>query len=373
MATINPDAQLNVHVFGASQGESLILELPDAKWGVIDCFASALSDPAANPTYKFLESRKVKELEFLCLTHPHDDHFRGMSQLLESFSVRYFWRPSAMSGERLKWLLQLSWRDALRSGDSTATDDATELERIFTLVKESRRERKAPLIPKNATVGTQLYPVPVDTSAALQIWCIAPSGTQTDNYEDDLKKCFDTSGHLIASLPHARHNEISLALLVIYGKTRIILGGDVEKNGWISSRGEFGEERLAADFVKISHHGSTTGYCDGLWEIFSKSGKPIAALTPFQRHRLPRKEALTHIRDYVQCVLTPCLFAISTTELPIPLSSKAPAGSRQALARTFNARSSVSVTPGRCSFTFDNLGNCVRQHVDASAGEVPLS
>lgn len=373
MATTDSVEQLEVHVFGASQGESIALKLPDGAWGVVDCYASALNDPAANPTYQFLAERKVTELEFLCLTHPHDDHFRGMRRLFEQFRVRYFWRPSAMSGQRLKWLLKLSLLNAVRSGDGTAAEDASELERIFTLIRDARKRRNDPLIPKNAVVGTQLYPVPVDPSAGFQIWSVAPSGRQTERYEDDLGKCFDASGRMVDRLPYSRHNEISLALLVVFGETSIVLGGDVEESGWADSMREFGAQKLNAAAVKVSHHGSTNGYCDRLWESFAEGGKPIAVLTPFRRHGLPKREGLEHIREYVQCILTPCVAAaIPSAELPIPLSSKAPVRSRQALRETFKARSSLSDSTGRCSFVFDNSGNCVERITDVPAGEIVL-
>lgn len=67
---------LEVHVLGAGRGESIVLRLPDGGWGVVDCCASSSSDESKNSTLEFLRSRNIKELEFLCLTHPHDDHYK---------------------------------------------------------------------------------------------------------------------------------------------------------------------------------------------------------------------------------------------------------------------------------------------------------
>lgn len=373
MATIDSKAVLEMHVIGAGQGESIVLKLPDGSWGVVDCYASKLDEPAENKAYEFLSAQGVRELEFVCLTHPHEDHFRGMSRLLDEFHVRYFWRPSAMSGQRLKWLLKHSCLDAKRSGADKAVEDANELERIFTIVRDSRRSRSFPLIPKHADIGAQLYPVPVDLDADLQIWSIAPSARCTDRYEDSLQKCFDSDGRLKDRLPYSRHNEISMALLVEFRNTRIVLGGDVEKNGWTDSVQEFGLDKLSSHAVKVSHHGSATGYCDDLWRGFSKDGEPIAVLTSFRRHRLPRREGLEHIREFAAKILTPCLPAIHEEQLSIPLSMNAPAKSRQALRDTFNARSVSQPFPtGQCSLVFDDQGNCIEQIADPPAGQIPL-
>ena len=71
--------------------------------------------------------------------------------------------------------------------------------------------------------------------------------------------------------------------------------------GWQDVLKEHGPDELAAHFVKISHHGSTTGYCSGLWPTLcgQKKRKPIAALTPYKRFGLPDPEALDHIKEYV--------------------------------------------------------------------------
>ncbi len=373
MATTDLVNSLEMHVFAAGQGESIVLKLPGRGWGVVDCYASKLSDPAENPVLCFLSDRGVGELEFLCLTHPHDDHFRGMSHLLQRLRVHSFWRPSAMSPQRLQWILQLALVDAKRSGHDKAHEDADELERIFTLVKKQHREHGRPLIPKVATVGTQLYPIPVDPEARFQIWAITPSGRQTETYEEGLRRCFDDNGRIKDRLPHARHNEISLALLVVFGETRIILGGDVEQNNWLDALEEFGRPRLSSICVKVSHHGSTNGYCQGLWEAFSAHQMPVAVVTPFQRHQLPRREALEHIGKFAAKIVTPCLPAVCPKELPIPLSPKAPVRSRRALRDTFQARAETRLMRmGCCSLIFDENGTCTVNDLQPPAGNVSI-
>ncbi len=371
MAMTDPACSLEMYVFGGTQGESIVLRLPGLGWGVVDCYASTVADSADNAVLRFLSDQGVGELEFLCLTHPHDDHFRGMSQLLEQLHVRSFWRPSAMSTKRLKWILQLALVDAKRSGYGEAIENADELERIFTLVKERGRRRHEPLIPKVAALGTQLYPMPVNPEAHFQIWAIAPSGRQTEHYEQGIRRCFDDNRRVKDRLPHGCHNEISLALLVVFGKTRIILGGDVEQQSWLDTLTEFDRRKLSGVCVKVSHHGSTNGYCPGLWEAFAAEKMPVAVVTPFQRHQLPRHDALEYISKFAAEIVTPYLSAICPQELPIPLSVKAPVASRRALRNTFQARTRTrQVRMGYCHFTFDDQGTCMVNDLRPPAGSV---
>jgi beta-lactamase superfamily II metal-dependent hydrolase len=65
--------ELSIHVINSGVGESIVVELPNGNWGVIDCYASNLADPSSNHTLNFLRKQEVTSLEFLCLTHPHLD------------------------------------------------------------------------------------------------------------------------------------------------------------------------------------------------------------------------------------------------------------------------------------------------------------
>jgi hypothetical protein len=92
---------LTIHVIGAGIGESIILELPNGQWGVVDCYASKISDETTNQTLNFLKRRKVETLAFLCLTHPHQDHFRGITHLLNRYKgkLERFWIFPARPGK----------------------------------------------------------------------------------------------------------------------------------------------------------------------------------------------------------------------------------------------------------------------------------
>lgn len=371
MATTD-SGRLEIHIFGAAKGESIVLRLPSGEWGVVDCYASSLKDSSTNSTLQFLLDRGVDELAFLCLTHPHDDHFHGMSQLLKRFSVRYFWRPAAMFGKRLMWILKSAKIDAKKSGVARSEEDADELCDIFRLVKQRKQASGKPAIPKASTTGTQLFPMPLNPTADLQVWALAPSTRQSERYENALRKCFDSKGSLVDPVAQSCHNIVSMALLVTYGTTRIILGGDVESAGWRNVLDEFGADNLSSHAVKISHHGSTNGYADGLWASLARQQQPISFLTSYRCQRLPRKEALEHIRGFSSRILTPCLPAIHADELPVPLSTKAPVASRKAIHEKLKARTATHFPVGRCSFVFDNAGNCLEETFDGQAGAIPV-
>src|SRR5262249_35052784 len=125
-------------------------------------------------------------LEFLCLTHPHDDHFRGMSHLLERLEVKTFWQFAGISGRDLRLLSKYLKVDADLGDSEDAAENANDFVRALASV---RRKREAEQIREmNVTGYQQLYPVPHDASARFQISSFAPTGNQVGDYQRALAR-----------------------------------------------------------------------------------------------------------------------------------------------------------------------------------------
>jgi hypothetical protein len=326
--------------------------------GGVDCYARSLNDPETNPTLKFLRESGVDKLEFLCLTHPHDDHYRGMSQILETFPVEYFWYFGAQSAAHFKQLVNYLRHEAIRTGYQEAIDAGDEYTRIWSLVQVGRKAGKMRL--KASRPGIPLYPIPTDLDAGFQIVGLAPSDNQAHDYHQAFAICFDDQGRFRERLPHSHHNRISVGLRVKFGATRIILGGDVEKPGWLDVMQEVREVDLAAHLVKVSHHGSENGYCEGLWSRFSTERKPFAVVTSYAAQNLPNGRALEHIGGYALSILFTCGTAWKRSEWPKDIESEV-FKSRLALYHKMKQPldDEASHRCGRWTLVYDDQGNCV--------------
>ena len=83
------------------QGDSIVLEWDyngTTKYGIIDCKLTN----NGNPTIEYLELIKPTQIEFIILSHPHTDHFSGMSDLLEylvfnKIDIRYYMHTGTLS------------------------------------------------------------------------------------------------------------------------------------------------------------------------------------------------------------------------------------------------------------------------------------
>jgi hypothetical protein len=256
-----------------------------------------------------------------------------------------------MSGEELRSLLYYARASADATGDPTEIENAGELYDIFKRLRKLRRRRKRPLIMKYASVGKQLYPVPVDPGAHFQIWAIAPCGRAKAQYEDGLRRCFDKD-RLKGVVPRAHHNLISMGLLVVFGETRIVLGGDIERAEWADIVTEFGAPSLCAHAVKVSHHGSSGAFDDVAWKHHAAKGKPVAIVTPFERFGLPEKSTMEKIGACASDLLI-------THYAPYSRAYGCDIETVTALWDEFKASTRHELQGfGRCTLVFDDKGKC---------------
>jgi len=340
---------LRIYVYGASEGESIALHFPNNAWGVVDSLASSPRDPGTNPVHRLLKDKKVSEIEFLCITHPHADHFMGMTQFFRDFRVKQFWTFFGLEPTDFKLLRTYFLAEAAQANRARLKEAAQELTSIFDAAESSGIE------PQLVMSLRRLHPVPRDDALRFEVWGIAPTDKSVRRYKRNLLNSFTRNPVAVQALPHAKHNEISIGLRINFGKTMILLGGDVEEEGWQEVLKQHGQDELAAHFVKVSHHGSSTGYCSCLWPALcgKTKRKPIAALTPYKRFGLPDPEALDHISQYVEAV-----YSASTTghaKRTEDWRIKAIGKLKAAQTGRIQGRSSA---PGCCEIEANDQGDC---------------
>ncbi|MEK7685105.1 MAG: hypothetical protein AAB466_06765 [Verrucomicrobiota bacterium] len=369
---------IEFHVFGGKQGESIAVRLPGNLWGVVDNYTPTLSDPQSNPTLRFLQSRKVDRLAFLCLTHPHEDHYRGMSRLLGRFCPERIWIFGAMTHRDLYEMVARVLRHKADSSN-TAGDEETvnELVRILDLIQDKFTGKTGTHRPDVRRLQLEQHLHEFDGNPPVTITAIGASGRQQMLYEKSLQSCFDGGDSFLADrVPSVNHNLISGGLLVEYGAARIILGGDIEKEGWQETmRALAPRGRLASVLVKASHHGSTNGYCQGLWQHLSPGKTAIAVMTPYVRQGLPSPEGLSHVSSHAKMtfVTSRSAVALATNWVQTAPETELPGVSADILLELRSlfpkAHRSSDRLEGRCSF-FVACDGTVTHEEDGEAGSI---
>ena len=90
------DSEFELSLFGPGYGECIVLHIGGGKWVIVDSFCGSNSTPRA---IRYLEEVGVNPKESVCLivaTHWHDDHIRGMADLVKTCRKANFCCSSAL-------------------------------------------------------------------------------------------------------------------------------------------------------------------------------------------------------------------------------------------------------------------------------------
>jgi len=271
---------LRLHIFGPGYGESVAIELPSGKWGVVDCCVSN-----RNPgVLGFLKKRGVQKLEFFCLTHPHADHFTGAELLLDEYDGRIarVWKYGGFSTKDiLARLHMLSMATHERNKDPEAIRTADKFCKVMRAFVKLRKALP-PDCYRHAVAPLDLF-----ADGEVSIEAVRPCAAMTEELQELVMNKRVSDGCLVF-LDEEGHdlNNLSVVLELKYGKTSVLLMGDAQ--------GEFDApgKALLPTVLKVPHHGSV----NGLWANTTapSSSKPkqskiqIAIITPYSSSGLPK-------------------------------------------------------------------------------------
>jgi beta-lactamase superfamily II metal-dependent hydrolase len=281
--------ELELTLFGPGYGESVVLHIPGLGWGVIDsCIWHPPRRPAKNPPLEYLRLLSVESLHFIILTHPHEDHYRGMAEILRAYRgrIRYVSRYHGEGVRELKVYLARQ-RLAGRSGMASLGD-------VFTAMEDAKESGAYELRLSEMThiIDRQNLQVGDSPSFDVQMIALSPSAESGERYTNLLRQSIPNVGERLLPLKDELHNYIASAILLVAGQVRVILGSDLESGttdqmGWRGVLSNPDRHNLSADLVKVAHHGSSNAHSQRAWQLHGEGGLPLAALTPWNRGAKP--------------------------------------------------------------------------------------
>lgn len=281
--------RLTLFVCGPGQGEAILVALPERGWLVLDGAGIRKSFPQESVLKRF---RLADEpIDGVLLTHPHRDHYRGFTELLDEYGddVRHVGCLSLYFEDMGKSSAEIELH-ALEGGvdpDSPLDHLSGGVRSVLERVRdewESDASRVLSLVS-----GTS---IPL-SSAAATARVLAPDVAGATKF---LRS--SGLGHRIKQ--HA--NDLSAVIEITFRGTRIVLGGDLPEvvqakgkavpvpTGWQTVCANHGL-RAAHSGLKVPHHGSKEALATCL---VARSGdtRRTWAVTPFNmRPHLPSFEA----------------------------------------------------------------------------------
>jgi len=232
----NLRAQLNIYYINVGQGDATYIELPNGKNVLID------AGPSGEIIEKFLQEKNVTMIDYLVLTHPHNDHYLGMKKVFANTEVNNFYDTRM---------------------DNTGADGDNEIR---------------DLAKKEPACRTH-YPKP---------------GENLNWASNVTVKVLNSCPDPVESAKNDEINDCSIVLRLFYNGTGLLFSGDAESpiEDAIMKNFKSGLESYA---LKVAHHGSRFTST----EAFLKRVQPQVAIVSVGVNNVfghPHKEAIDRLR-----------------------------------------------------------------------------
>lgn len=200
-ALVSAVRPLKVYFLNIGQGDAEYIELPNGKNVLID---GGPSKSSHSLLAQFMTMQNVTKIDYVVLTHPHSDHYKGLYWVFNNFSVGRFY-------------------DTKMDNTTSKTDN---------LLRDQINTRGVSVT----------YPAAGDTldwdpAVQVRVFNSCPEPVQSDD------------GNNI--------NNCSIAVKMSYQGSSALFTGDMEATVESVLIGKFGKE-LQSDVLKVAHHGSKT-------------------------------------------------------------------------------------------------------------------
>jgi competence protein ComEC len=195
---------VELHVLDVGQGDAILLRTDGGRWVLIDAGRVWDGGDAGRSTIIPYVMRRGGALESFVLSHAHSDHVGGAVSVLAALRPRTFWDAAFPQGSRI-------YDQSLRA----AREAGVEWRRV--------------------------HPGDEFRIDGVTVEFLAPDSAWTASLADP--------------------NEASTIAVIRYGSVRFLSVGDAEadEEGWLL---DHARDKLAADVLKVGHHGSSTSSGD---------------------------------------------------------------------------------------------------------------
>ena len=272
---VGPTAdEVEVVVFGPGYGEAIAVHLGDHQWLLVDsCIDPNTKRPAALD-YLAAIGVPATDVRVVVATHWHDDHVRGLSNVVAACSNAELQISGALDSKEARQLLA-AYSSQPAPGLAVGTKE---------MVKAIQQGSDTYYLHSRTTV----HDFVASHGARIVVTALSPTQAAITKSLAHLAQYLpDPTGQLpIGHITPVAPNSEAVVLHIDIGGDAILLGSDLEENahfGWTAlAADKLNAGRTKASVYKVAHHGSHTGDTGLIWQTFLQPGS-TAALTPFKR------------------------------------------------------------------------------------------
>lgn len=256
------------------QGDSIIIEWSDCI-GIID----SKSYERRNPTLEYLKTKDVKVIDFIVLSHPHNDHYSGLEDILlycqkQKVVIKRFIHPLSHIGSQYwKWF-------ELDIEDSKALLRIVELSHTL---RESEEIERIDIV----IAGWQ-----IDLTDDISLKCLSPTHDEVRIYQELIEQ---SSERELSELSHAA-NYLSTIFKLRLGSSYVLFTSDAEIVSFqrlLTKEYKYFEEKTL-QICQVPHHGSRNNHYEKFWENITTAGQKYAVFSSGknEKYRHPHYEVV---------------------------------------------------------------------------------
>jgi metallo-beta-lactamase superfamily protein len=303
MQTSGPPApgQIEVSVFGPNYGECIVVHLGNGNWIVVDsCIHEQI--PVALGYFRALGIEPTNSIKAVIATHWHDDHYKGLSQILAAAPNANVWIASALTEQEF-------FRFVARMGKNKTAVAGNKLGEFTKIIEEITHRHQAGLLSFGfASARSLIFRLSKGDSGhgfPCEVVVLSPSHGDTLDFLNRIAANMPRARQTKRAVPSPSPNEVSMATLVTVGELSILLGADVENSGkptagWEAILASHDSQPVgsSASLYKVPHHGSDSAHNPDVW-IKMLVANPLAVLTPWRKGfgRLPTRDGANNILE----------------------------------------------------------------------------
>ena len=275
--------EVEVSLFGPGFGECIIVHLGSGNWLLVDsCIDQRRRVQPALAYLRRIGHDPASAVRLIVATHWHDDHIRGLAEVVRTCEAADFYCSSALCTTEVLTVIGTQAAYTQSSG-------AHELHDVLMVLDQRSAVSGSPLIRWAGAERTLLKQHLIDERTESTVLSLSPSDASVTRAIQAIGHLLPQPGDSPRHLPSPSPNETAVVLWVRIGCTAILLGADLEKTanphtGWTCIVNDHESRRPdeRAEIYKVAHHGSSNAHDDRVWDSMLMT-PPFVLLTPFVR------------------------------------------------------------------------------------------
>ena len=296
--------ELEVTVFGGvgGYGESCLVHIGNNKWVIIDSCVGEAKAPSALAKLNDYGVEPAEAVVLVVVTHWHDDHIRGISEVVRNCPGAGVVLSSALTEfEFLRYLARFGEQRDIQGGSRVSEFNA-----VFDIIQKNKEQGSK--VPKRAIADRCLENFSGLASSASgqgRIVALSPADFQVERFLRYVASDMPVQQETRRAAPAVSENDAAIAIWVDVGDVAVLLGSDLVEHGscssgWSAVLASKGRPHGVASLFKVPHHGASSAHHEHVWEKML-TPNCLSLLTPFARgaasRKLPSSEDIARINS----------------------------------------------------------------------------